>query len=60
MEIEGIEDFHDGNITAWFKEIVEETQEKYDDQFKLLQTLQKGNISKPKPQEKQQENRISK
>jgi hypothetical protein len=28
FELDGIEDFHDGNVALWFKEIIEETNDK--------------------------------
>ena len=29
MELDAIEDFHDGNVEKWFKELIGETQDEF-------------------------------
>jgi hypothetical protein len=47
--LDGIEDFHDGDVAAWFKETIEETTEKLSDQIKSsnIQKQPPAEISKP-------------
>lgn len=45
FELDGIEDFHDGNVETWFKEILEETTDNLKDQKETLDNLKKGGVA---------------
>jgi hypothetical protein len=42
FELDAIEDFHDGNVEAWFKDVVSETKGALKEQEQHLIDLSKG------------------
>ena len=42
MERDALKDFHDGNVDAWFEEVVNETGEEYEGQMATYEQIKTG------------------
>jgi uncharacterized protein YacL (UPF0231 family) len=51
FELDGLEDFHDGNVQKWFTEIIQETKDSLKEQEQHLTDLSKGKSIKKQSKE---------